>query len=232
MGKAEVERFCAWARTKSIGCLFARAMFQDPVAYGISIVTVPSSGTRQAELVDQAIGEEIRNPRSEAAAFVFDSSLSVEGFAALMRALSVRPNWETRESEVHHRGANYSIIGLDVNVGQDQGVETLSEMVGFAPYDYLPITRRAPIPAIMLRTKPTFSEDPLPGRVERRANLAAIRLDIHPNAFTALWEKSQELRAQLDGADHPMARARVALAFPASVWASSLDTFSVLKKNA
>jgi hypothetical protein len=208
-------------------------MFLEPTAYGISTHYVEElDGRKLAIRVNEIIRREILGGSSEAAVFVFNELLPVAEFAALLRSLSNKPGWHLRETEIRHGRRNYSVVGVDVYVGEDKGVETLSEIVGFAPYEYLPVTRRAPIPAIMLRTKPDFSEAPLPDRVERRANLAAIKVDIHPNAFTALWQKSQELRAQLDGVSNPMARARVALALPAEVWAASRQREVPLEKNA
>lgn len=219
---SEVDEFCSWAQSRNVGCLFARAMFKSPDEYGISIQHI--SGTDSSDLaveLDSAVKKAIQDPRREAAAFVFDHNLPVIEYAKIFGALANRENWLIREAPATADGKDFVVVGLDTLVGKDQGMDVLSEIVGFAPYNYLPITRRAPAPAIVLRTKPTFSEDPLPERIERRANLAAIRLNIAPNAFTQLWNKSQALRAALDGKDNPMARARVALAFPSEVWAAS-----------
>lgn len=219
---SEVDEFSYWAQSRNVGCFFARAMFKASQEYGISVMHVSGSdGVTIAHALDAAIKKEIENPLSEAGAFVFDRNLPVTEYARLLRTLGGLSDWYLRETQIKFETRDFAIIGLDTLVGQDHGVEALSEVVGFAPYNYLPITRRAPVPAFVLRTKPTFSEDPLPDRTERRANLAAIRLNIAPNAFSKLWAKSQELRAELDGKNHPMARARVALAFPSQVWAVS-----------
>lgn len=116
-------------------------------------------------------------------------------------------------------GERYSITGLDVPVGIDGGAEVLSEIVAFAPFDYLPVTRRPPVVAWALRTKPEFSSDPLPGRTERRGNLASIPMDIPARAFDQLWDKSEELRKELIG-ENPLVRARVTLPFLRADWAS------------
>jgi hypothetical protein len=233
MVNSEVDRFCGWARTKSIGCYFARAMFQAPADYGITIhYQGDLDGRKLALRVSELIRNEVLMEASEAVVVVINERLPVEEFATLLRSLSNKPGWYLRETEIRHGERDYAVVGVDVYVGEDQGSETLSEIVGFAPYEYLPVTRRAPTPAIMLRTKSALSEEPLPERAERRANLAAIKVDVHPNAFTAMWQKSKELRAQLDGADNPMARARVALALPADVWAATARRASPLEKNA
>ncbi|HEY0224448.1 MAG TPA: hypothetical protein VGC38_08050, partial [Pseudolabrys sp.] len=142
-------------------------------------------------------------------------------YVALLRGLAIQPGWTLREERINFNGRDYVIVGVDVSVGMEDGVPALSELVGFGPFDYLPITRRASVPALVLRTKAMYSLDPLPSRSERRANLAAIRLQIDTNAFNSLWTKSQQLRAELDGQNNPMARARVALPIPAEVWAAA-----------
>jgi hypothetical protein len=233
MVKSETEEFCDWASTRNVGCYFARAMFKAPSEYGIKIEHIRGgSGRELAAAVDAATQAAIHDPAVEAKAFVFERTLPLAEYAAVLRGLIGRNNWHLREEYIAHDGIEYAIIGVDVSVGMEDGVPALSELVGFGPYSYLPITRRAPVLAIVLRTKAAFSLDPLPSRSERRANLAAIRLQIDTNAFNALWEKSKELRAELDGTNNPIARARVALAIPANVWASTDEGSALRTSNA
>jgi hypothetical protein len=144
---------------------------------------------------------------------VFDPQLAVAELSEFYYTLGTMAGWLLRTSTVEHNGQSYSLLGLGLDVGFDQGIRTLSEVVGFAPFEYLPLTRRAPVPAIAFRAKPANSLKPLQGRAERRANLAAIQAHIPANTFSRLWEMSEKLREELDGKTNPIARARVAFAF-------------------
>lgn len=233
MARSETEEFCDWACTCNVGCYFARAMFKAPREYGIVIHHLEAAtGHVLATIVEAATRAAVGDTTTEAAAFVFNRDLALREYAALLRGLSNKPGWFLREEVLQSDGHEYVVVGVDVSVGTEGGVAALSELVGFAPYNYLPVTRRAPVPAIVLRTKAAFSLDPLPSRSERRANLAAIRLQIDTNAFNSLWQKSQALRSELDGPDNPMARARIALAIPADVWASTREGSADRKSNA
>jgi hypothetical protein len=199
-------------------------MFKAPAEYGIEIIHLTTAtGDEAARELDQATKTAINNPNCEAVAFVFNRDFSLDQYAAMLRSLGGRRGWFLREETISFKNERYTVVGLDVSVGSDGDEPALSELVGFGPFEYLPVTRRAPVPAIVLRTKSAFSLEPLPNRSERRANLAAIRMPIDTNAFNALWTKSQALRAELDGRDNPMARARVALAIPASIWSAGLN---------
>ncbi len=179
-----------------------------------------ADGPQLAENVKRIIESAIVSRADEGALVVFQGELSVEVYADLMWTLGTSEGWEARTYLETYDEKRFVLLGVDVPVGHDAGNAVLSELVAFAPYDYLPTTRRAPVNAIAVRVKPELSGDPLPDRPARRGNLAAIKVDVPARAFDSLWTQSQALRQEMNGIDNTLVRARVTLPFPQDVWES------------
>ncbi len=211
----DIEEFCLWAKSRLVGCLFARAMFKAPKEYGIAFDHYSGSDPSElAPAVAAGVVRCIEQPETEGVVCLFPDIGEPSQIRALFEDLVANHGWSLRMAREQFQGQEFDILGVDVPVGEDQGAEVLAEVVAFAPFEYLPITRRAPVTAFSLRTKPALSDEPLTGRTERRANLAAIKFDVPPQAFSRLWEKSHELRVELVGEGNPLARARVAIGIP------------------
>jgi hypothetical protein len=211
------EAFIAWARSRAIGCMFSRAMFAAPEKFHISVIEL-----EEAEDAVVAVAAEVErliaDPQSEGAVLLLPGIKSPAEVTSLLKGLELSAGWLVRVDHVGHGDVPYAVLGVDVPVGRDMDADVLSELLVFADFDYLPVTRRAPCTAFTLRTKAARSDTPLEGRIERRANLAAINFDVPKRAFEKLWKQSQDLRAELDGSDNPFARARVAIGLPADLW--------------
>jgi hypothetical protein len=210
--------FQEWAKSKQVGCMFARAMFRAPAEYGLTIQThFESDPSMLAHTLHREVERCIEDAACEGYVPILPGIQEPTALAALLRGLE-SCGWELSCTTAEWGGQRYALITAYFPVGQDGGVPVLAESVVFAPFGYLPPTRRSPVTAMTIRTKPELSGDPLPGRTERRGNLAAIKMDIPANTFTKLWAKSQSLRRELDGVDNPLARARVTSAFIEDVW--------------
>jgi len=213
--------FFRWAKTKSIGCMFARAMFSDTSHYKIKVKTL-AAGTRASEIAEE-IATAVASPDAEGLVLLVPAVTTTEQMAALLRDLRSVPGWLARETEVEWLGQVYVVLGLDVPVGNEAGAPVLSELVAFGPMEYVPETRRSPVTAITLRTKPTNSLEPLPDRDERRANLAAIPIDVPARTFDQLWKMSEDLKSALVGKGNPLVRARVTFPVPKSNWDAAVS---------
>lgn len=192
-------------------------MFAAPEKYHILVIDLsgePDLPTAVAQEVQRLIDD----PQAEGAVLLLPQITTPQQIVQLLTRLEQEAGWLVRDDRVEVDGTEYAVLGVDVPVGRDEDADVLSELLVFADFDYLPVTRRAPCSALTLRTKAAQSDKPLPGRSERRANLAAIHIDIPPKAFDELTKKSEELRAELDGPDNPFARARVAIGLPAQLW--------------
>lgn len=213
--------FQAWAKSRTVGCQYARAMLSAPADYGIILELVPTGSVSElAAGVKEQIARHIAAPMTEGLVLAFEQAISESQLAEVVRHLIATAGWHPRVEYLDREGEEFAIVGLDVHVGEDAGYPVLAELVVFAPFDYLPPTRRAPVAAIALRTKPELSDTPLPGRPERRANLAAIKMELPTRAFNKLWDQSIALRKEINGENETLVRARVALPFRRTVWDS------------
>jgi hypothetical protein len=219
MAKSATDAFQAWAQSRLIGCMFSRAMFRAPEKYHILVIDLGKAEDLPVA-VAQEVARLIDDPQAEGAVLLLPQVVTPDQIVALLRHLEAEAGWLIRDERTIVDGAEYAVLGVDIPVGRDEDAEVLSELLVFADFAYLPITRRAPCTALTLRTKAAQSDTPLPGRTERRANLAAIHMDIPPKTFVELTKKSKDLRAELDGPDNPFARARVAIGVPAELWNS------------
>lgn len=210
--------FQQWARSRQVGCMFARAMFHAPADYGLMIETHSGRDpVALAKTLHTEIERRVLDQACEGYVPILPGIREPVALATLLRGLE-DCGWELTVADAEWAGERYSLVTALFPVGEDDGIPVLAESVAFAPFDYLPPTRQSPVSALTIRTKPELSGDPLPGRSERRGNLAAIKMDVPANTFSALWAKSQALRQELDGLANPLARARVTFPFREGVW--------------
>ena len=92
--------------------------------------------------------------------------------------------------------------------------------LGFAPFDHMPKTRRAPHVAIVLKTDPVeqpfLKRDPSEVSGLRGIHLADLPFDGTVATYTKTWRKTQDLRKdRLDGFLEKGGKAKVTFTLPA-----------------
>lgn len=94
-----------------------------------------------------------------------------------------------------------------------------TEVLGFGPFEFLPITRRAPLTSLEIRTKPTAIKKSVSPNGRDRVHLAGIRIkEMSEDRFQAFWRGTETRRFRLLGGDDSAAKAKVAFAIPKSIW--------------
>lgn len=209
----DVQRFVDWAYGSDISCMFARMMFIDPRRYSIREVVVSETLIDEASAATaRAMTSSTLDPKVEALFVYLPHFVKSEPIRQFMKELSKSRGWKLTSEPIEFLSELIDLYQLRVQVGHDGISECLSEAVAFAPLDVLPVSRRAPFLCLTIRTKPKGSLKPMPGEVERRANLAAVPSLLPAGAFERVWEKTVRLRAEKVGADNPIARARNTIA--------------------
>ena len=206
-----------WQRRPPIACVFARLMALNPEPYDIAWEVVSgrvelgnaSETARQiADLVKPAIGQE------EAIAVLIPGVETPEALVGVCKALGHRSEWTTRAPFNPSDKFERCYIRITTVVAPD--VE--AEVLGVAPFDFLPATRRSPIFALHVRTKAEGAKDRGQG-TSKRVHLADIawpeERTHHKDQF---W--NQTIRHRLDrlGGDDLAARARITFAIPRRQW--------------
>ena len=212
-----VDVYRDWQRRPPVACVFARLMALNPEPYDIAWEVVPGlialgdakeTARRIADLVEPAIGQE------EAIAVLIPGVETPESLIGICKALGHCPDWTTRAPFNPSDKFERRYIRITTVVAPD--VE--AEVLGVAPFDFLPITRRSPIFALHVRTKAEGAKDRGQG-ASKRVHLADIawpeERTHHKDQF---WGQTIRHRLERLGGDNSAARARITLAIPRKLW--------------
>jgi hypothetical protein len=230
-----VEAQRLWHREAHQGCNFATLMSQADDRLGGDLrerfgwVTLPvtsqPTGNPDDDLLDE-IEEElaalIDQPAVHAVSVLFPLLTDPWDLVRLVRGIGSRPPWE-----LDTNAGNASLAGrVHLGIRRRLPGGELAYVLGFAPIDFLPPTRRAPF------TELAFVAKPIGARERQRpelikadpsvGHLAYMPVDIEPDeVFSAKWTSTGTLRKRRLEPEPTLvegAKAKVTFAVPPELW--------------
>ena len=200
-----VEVFRQWFLSGQSSCMFAGDMAKKPTALRTDWVStcVPArvSDGAMRKMFGQTVG---LNPK--ASQIIFPYARTTEDVAELLGQLTRQDGWYAVELGVVE---DVTLIGLRWS-GVGEGYVTW--VLGFAPLPTMPVTRRAPFTAIILRTVTDHGE--IKRKTERDRTVVHLA-DYCPRKGGAKWDKTSEMRRALVEESRDLwAKAKVAFALP------------------
>lgn len=220
------ELFFDWIKQLQLGCLFAarlargdgkdRVPTKGAVPFAVPAPWLthvergahanPTLGDKLNYLLDAAVRE-----NEEAAQIVFPDLETPSQLIQLVNNLCAHERWYWNEIPWRDGEPQARLIGLRWILPSGKSV---NHALGFANISTMPITRRSPLPALILRTS-DFKRTPEAqeaGRVP--VHLADMDSRIRPQAkHDSLWERTRQLKADLvEPSLKSAARARITFA--------------------
>lgn len=206
--------FLDWVKRGQTGCRFAARLALDDVSARWESVTL-SKNIPRSELAEHVCEVLLSlDKRTELVQLIFPHIDSVDELVALINDLCTpKLNWYWEAEDSYENG--WVDVGLRWLLPDGEHV---AWALGFGPYDFLPVTRRAPLVSIVLRTSPLKRT---PGTRDKN-NL----IPVHAADMDDLLGKDEQLRQiitsatkesklKLVAAEHARsARARVTFKLP------------------
>ena len=202
---AVVEVFRQWFLSGQSSCMFARDMAKKPTAHRTDWVStcVPTrlSDGAMRKMLAQTVG---LHPKATQITFPYVQTAAEVG--ELLGQLIRQDGWYAVELDVVD---DVTLIGLRWS-GVGDGYVTWA--LGFAPLPTMPVTRRAPFAAIIMRTVTTY------GEIERKTEIdrTVVHLaDFCKSKGGPKWDKTHKMRqALVEESRDKWAKAKVAFALP------------------
>ncbi len=203
-----------WHHTGQNGCVFAQSIAykQEEIGWESKIIRNLEDQTL-AEL-DEMISQAIADPHNEVISFLFPDVTTPEQVSRIVNSLVCLKN--IRVGHIKPVGDLVS-IGLRTPLGDE---DVLSWLVAFAPLEYMPVTRQAPVFELAIRTK--LKGDHLFYRLndnQEEAHLADVALGYSDKTMERLWDATSKRTRKLLGGDearkqNSIASAKVTIALP------------------
>lgn len=228
-----LEIFYHWVRqgraSSPSGCRFAKRLARDPERWGwlSAVWTEPPDDERLPPVLNQVL---YSARHREAVLVLLPQVATVESWGRLIGNLvtDVRWSWETIDVSQKDKPEEQDAAALDdthlvIGLRWDSPhADKPAWPLAFGPIEDFPVTRRAPVPALVMRT-----HDPLPDSAG--VDLAAMEDGLpNENARKKFRIRSGEHKAaNLDGELTHAARARATLRLPRDVvesWLRPLDS--------
>ena len=233
--------FLKWAKTKAVGCNFARTLASNTEAakWGGALVRGKNFDVESARVLNAYLSDACG--RLEAIHVLFPDINAAEEIVPLIHALCATPAWKCVEitSDCPHV-SQHLLVGLRWFLPDDVHV---NYVLGFGKFEPMPRTRRAPFTALALRPG---TPGPIPGMIYEtltppKVDVRAPEMDRIPvhladmqyplakdnEQIRSVWRTTGELKAeQLRGDDMAKAaKAKITFSLPSALRA---DLASVL----
>lgn len=201
--------FHDWVRKRQIGCRFAQRLAREPSKFGwIDLVLPHHDSSEHVRWLDEFLATASYD--SEAVLLLLPTVTNLSDLSDLVGNLLTSPRWFIHEI-VGYDDSEFVPLGLRWH---PPGEELASWVLAFGDFPEWPFTRRAPLPALTLRT-----HSPKPGN--EGIDLAAID-PMLPNveAFDRMMSGTRRLKERLLEAEPDLcdyARARVTFRLPRSL---------------
>ncbi len=211
-----------WQSTGQIACEFGRRVALDPEKYDIKTQVINNDSGDLSDVECNLISSLINlatNPgdKTQAVSLLFPLIETELALTKLCKSLNGIEGWHLSA----HLNPSDKLERVYVRLSLEIDNDTLAEILGLGPFDFLANTRQAPITALEIRTKrgnhPKQSTSAV-AKFKYRAHLASLDTKLEP--FKDLWSQSEMNRLALLGGDDSAAKAKVTFAIPASVWAA------------
>lgn len=202
------EALFGWVRAGQTGCVFAQLLAGDPPAAGWRSIVVPEP------LDDGVLAEVLAAPvlaGAEAAQVAFPWVGTAEELADLVAQIARLPEWHGVEIP---GGADPDQVrvGLRWRLPEPDHV---SWVLGFAPFEFMPFTRRGPFVALELRTAAVYQAARRRVEGHDEVHLADLDAPVGPDRFARMWARTVERkRSLLAGELEDAAKARVTFSLP------------------
>ena len=204
-----VDVFQSWVQQGATGCRFAqhRAKHAQESQFLSIILQRPLQEHMLLDLQEILLS----SADAQAVLLLVPSISHPSELATLLRTFNESDYWNL---DILKNTTEEVLVGLRWPIPSTLYV---SEVLGFGPFDCLPVTRRAPICVLALRTHP-------PQRVEenRRVHLAQMplfELELRDDKAEYFWNKTSEMRKEiLAGQLEHAAKAKVTARFTSADW--------------
>lgn len=204
-----------WQTCRVVGCVFAQQIAARPDQHSIdwNVITDEVTTRNAIDVARQIAGyvEPLKN-QEEAAVILLPGLCEPVALASLCKSLGQLEGWgckaELNPSDKCDRVYVRLVVALPPTAE--------AELLGLAPFSFLPATRQAPVAALQIRTKPDRAEWRGPSPI-KKAHLAHIDW---PDEHTRdrYWERTEQNRRDILGGDDSAAKARVTFAIPQHHW--------------
>ncbi len=184
---------------------------RDPQSEGLrSLVVDPQTPDDELEILLEAfIGQ---SPKI--AAVIFPEVTDTKQLVELVSLIAGFSSWRVEIIEIEDE----SFVGVGLRWKMPDG-EHESWVLGFAPFDHMPNTRKAPHVAIVLKADPVeqpfLKRDPEPNGL-RGIHLADLPFDGTVDGYHKTWRRTAQMRQdRLDGFLEKGGKAKVTFTLPA-----------------
>lgn len=204
-----------WHRQGQTGCWFAQEFSKTMNFEKWRTVVISAHRSRACrELIHREVENSIAASDCEVLSIVLPRLNTVSELLDLISLCRSIEGWIVEPS-----AAADGIIGIQMKIPLQDGC--FSWALGFGPFHFFPMTRRAPFTELAVRTKRV--KQPLTHQVLNTATDAAHLADI-PSQFTQdkfnkCMANTAAMKMRVLGTDdHPTAKAKVTFAIPESSW--------------
>lgn len=205
------EAMFGWVRAGQTGCLFAQLLAVDPPAARWRSVVVPEP------LDDDVLAQVLAAPvfdGADAAQVVFPWVDSIDELVGLIAQIARLPEWHGVEIS---GGTDPELVRVGLR-WRLPVADHVSWVLGFAPFDSMPFTRRAPFVALELRTAAVYRAARRHVEGHAEVHLADLDAPVDPDRFARMWARTVERKRSLLGDElTEAAKARVTFSLPRSV---------------
>ena len=214
-----------WHHAGQNGCVFAQSIAYRQESIGWRSEVVYDLSDINLAILDQQIASAIDDQTNEVYSLLFPRITTDIDLVNLINWLT-SSKYINIEHEANH--GDYTGLGLRLPLGKNKDV--LSWLVGFAPLNYLPITRQSPIAEIAIRTK--IKPENIFYRLNqntKEAHLADVPLGYNDKVMERLWLATKNHTSELLGGDEQranekLASAKITIAVPSNIWTPRLQT--------
>lgn len=218
-----------WHKNGQTGCVFARILSQDPTGNQWKIVPlVGAMGWSQGEWetrVRDMVRAAMKDPAVWLVSLLFPDVANPGQLRPMLERLVALDGWSMEASAPAAVDSRGEVVNVALRLDLGDGVS--SWVLGLAPFDSMPFTRRAPFTEVVLAVKP---KGPTPLHHEantkaEQAHVADAPVPVAPVAVDAIWQKTKANKLLLlKGGGDPTARAKVTFSVPAASWRASDPT--------
>lgn len=210
------ELFYNWMGRLATGCYFAARFSKHPASSGIETFSIPHalSRTDLAKFLNEIL--DLAASQREAALIMFPDVFGPHDIVTLINALCADSRWYWADQREDGQPDTSTLVGLRWKL---PGGDSVNHVLGFAEIDSMPLTRRAPITALVMRIR----DDKRTGKKKENGLIQVHLADMDPGVpeeakFKRLWAKTEDLKRRLVAQqDAHAARARVTFAIEKEV---------------
>ena len=205
------EDLIGFVRTNQVGCAFAMGIARNPDHEGLHPLII------RAEVGDEKLGTSVGilvEGQPKIAVAIFPAVEDTEQLVALIKQLANLDSWRVEIRDV----GDDSYLGVGLRWTMPDG-DHESWALGFAPFEHMPLTRRARHVAIVLKAdlgeQPFLKRDPSEVSGLRGIHLADLPYGGSVTEYAATWRSSVSLRQRaLDGFLEKGGKAKVTFTLP------------------